>query len=339
MDAGTLATLGWLSKAVTVAAELGFADILGDEALTAAKIAGLSGANPDAAQFLMQWLASVGVFQCDSEGNFSNNALSDPLRSNHPQSIRHLCMLMGGMYYDAWGGLTHTVLTGKPAFSHVFGDSVFPYKETHPEQAMTYDRAMEDMARPVGAALLECFDLSAIRVVVDVGGGSGTMLRRLLAPHEQLRGICADRADVCRRAAAEPESLADREIAGRLSFEPIDFFTTVPANGDLYILKNVLYDWNDDSRLRILESIRQAMRQTAALDDRPGSAQPRLLVIEPLIDPARSLFQMVICEEGTRGLDESGMRSLLQRAKYDIASVKYLPTQHTVYECVVADHR
>jgi hypothetical protein len=335
MDVTTLASLNSFSQCIAVSAELGLADILGDASLPSAKVAELAGANPDAVRFLLEWLVSAGVFQCDDAGKFSNNALSEPLRSDHPQSRRHICMLFGGMYYQAWGALRHTVLTGKPGFNHALGDNVFRFKESHPEEARVYDLAMEDLARPVSQALLECFDMSAHRVVVDVGGGGGALLRGILGPHEQLRGICADRPEVCGRGAAELERMPNREIAERLSFEAADFFTAVPAGGDLYILKNVLFDWNNDSRRRILETIGRAMRQTAARDARE---QPRLLVIEPFTEAPHSLFQMVICEEGTRRLDEDGMNSLLRSASFNIVSVKQLPTQHTVYECLPCLH-
>ena len=82
--------------------------------------------------------------------------------------------------------------------------------------------------------------------------------------------ILPDWPDVCDRARRDIEP----ELVGRLTYEPGDFVKSVPTGADLYIVKNVLHNWNDDSSIAILRTIATAMRsQTTA----------RLLVIEPVV--------------------------------------------------------
>jgi hypothetical protein len=170
-----------------------------------------------------------------------------------------------------------------------------------------------------------------VTTLVDVGGGRGTLVKAVLQAHPHLRGICVDRADVCARAAADLLA-GDPALAGRLSFVPGDFFGAVPPGADLYLLKNVLHNWNDDSAVAILMTIREAMSA-------PGA---RLLLIEPLAEEGTpsayeamdDLLQMVICQEGTTARSAGQFRTLLRRAGFDQESVAALPTGHSVVSAV-----
>jgi C-methyltransferase len=337
---GKLAIAGWFSRSLAVAARLGIADIVGDGFLPHEEIARRTGSDPDVLLRLLRALAFCGVVRRDENGHFGITEQFAQLRTDHPLSLRHVCMLFAETYDDAFGALLHTVQTGKSGFQQVFGMSLFEHLENNPEAARVFDLAMVELARPVAVTLLRCQDFSAAGTIVDVGGGGGAMLRGILAAHPHLKGISVDRASVCERARANLANSPDRGLAPRLSFEPADFFDRVPTGGDVYLLKNVLHDWTFDSGTRILRTIATAMTQTArALT--PNAPRPRLLVIEPPItedfDAARDLFQMVACEEGMHGLDVDGMRTLLAAGGFDVRDIQGLPTGHNVYECTVHD--
>jgi hypothetical protein len=70
-------------------------------------------------------------------------------------------------------------------------------------------------------------------------------------------------------------------VAGRCELVPGDFFSSVPAGADAYLLSRVLHDWTDDAR-RLLATCRSAMG--------PGS---RLLVVEALL-PERARDQPAV---------------------------------------------
>ena len=319
---------GWLNKAIAVAARLGVADIVEDGPKTCEEIAAATNANRDVLLRLLRLLASHDVFEQCADGRFKNSALSETLRTGHELSIRHFYMLAGEEYYDAWAGLLHSVKTGEPAFPHVFGGSIYDHMDKNPEAARVYDLAMRDLARPVGFLLARRHDFTKAETIVDIGGGRGEMLSQILAVHKHASGICIDRADVCARAERD----VDPTLAGRLRFAPGDFFEAVPAGGDIYILKNVLHNWNDESALRILRSVSKAIAADRAA---------RLLVIEPLVEPdstsrrglMNALFQIVICEEGTRERTAADLGALLNRAGFEVVSTQILPTGHSVVEC------
>ncbi|PZG22228.1 methyltransferase [Nonomuraea aridisoli] len=118
--------------------------------------------------------------------------------------------------------------------------------------------------------LLTAIDTTGISLVVDVGGGSGALVRGLLAAHPELRGISLDLAHATPGAqeAGDKDGLGDRftAVTG-------DFFDSVPA-ADLYLLKTILHDWDDEDCVKILRNCRASAR--------PGA---RALVVENIIGP------------------------------------------------------
>lgn len=329
MELIQMAGAAWLSKSIAVAARLGVADILESGPKSCEEIAAAADCHDESLQRMMRVLATFGVFAATEDGRFGNSPVSEQLRTAHPMSMRYFCMLSGEEYYDAWGGLLHTMKTGESAFPKVFGGSVYDLMDRNPETARVYDHAMQDLARPVGMLLARDYDFRNLRKVVDVGGGSGIVTRQVLKFHPHLEGVVLDREDVCTRAAAS----VNGEFKGRLTFQSGDFFAEVPADGDLYILKNVLHNWNEEHCARILGSIRRAMQPEA-----------KLLVIEPLVEPEdvsprklmNALFQIVICQDGTRDRTQAEMRTMLAGSGFDVTNIKVLPTGHAVVEATPA---
>lgn len=324
----------WLSKSVAVAARLSIADELKQGPLSLKQLAERTGTHAASLLRLLRLLRTFQIFQITDDGQISNSPASEPLRSDHPLSMRHYCMLAGEEYYDGWGGLLHTVRTGEPGFAHVFGSSIYDYLDRHPDSAQVYDHAMRDLSRPVGAALANEYGhrFGKARKIVDVGGGSGVVTSQLVRAYPNLRGTVIDREEVCRRAS---EGM-DADLCDRLSYRPGDFFAAVPADGDIYILKNVLHNWNEEYCTRILDTLARAMRESG----HDATEPVRLLVIEPLVEPQEdsprlvfnALLQIVICQEGTRDRTSSEMRELLQRSGLRVEGSRRLSTGHTVME-------
>ena len=70
-------------------------------------------------------------------------------------------------------------------------------------------------------------------------------------------------------------------MGARAHGEPADFFTLVPPGGDIYLLSNVLHDWDDAPATLILRTVHTAMRPEA-----------HLLVVENVLDaPGRTAPQ------------------------------------------------
>ncbi|MEU1425368.1 methyltransferase [Kitasatospora sp. NPDC005751] len=323
------------SATVGAAARLGVADALADGPATAAELAKAVDADRDALVSLMTALAALGIFARDEDGRYTNSPQSELLRTDHPDSMRHLTALLCGLYAQAAaGGLAEAVRTGTSVMPHAFGVPLYEYLEKDPETARIFDLAMQDWARPIGKILAEHVPFEDVRTVIDVGGGNGTLLKAILTAHPHLKGVCVDRPDTCRRAEAELRASGDADLAGRLTYRPADILREVPEGGDLYILKNVLHDWSSESGIQILGNIRRAMSAGA-------DGSPTLLVIDPLAEhdsgaAFRNVIKMIVGEPNTRERTEADMRREAAAAGLQVVSLTPCPADLTVTTCTLA---
>lgn len=329
-----LACGGWIAAATAAIARVGVADLLAGGPRTVASLAAASQTHAPTLERVLDLLAGIGLFERRADGSFANNAESELLRADHARSIRQFVMLAAGPYQAAFAGILTTLRSGDSAAPAAFGGSLYRFLESDPDAADVYDRAMEDLARPVAALLARDLDLAGARHVVDVGGGRGTIVKALLAAHAGLRGTCIDRPDVCARAAAQLAADAPA-LVGRLDFVAADFFAGVPAGADLYLLKNVLHNWNDRSAAAILS------RVATAMGDRPGA---RLAVIEPLpqtgtmttYEQMDDLLQRVVCEGGSRARSPDELTALLASAGLRVIHSQTLDSGHSVVQATCA---
>ena len=315
MNPAYLASGGWIAAAVGAAATLGIADLVDAQPRTARELADATGTSEAILTKVLRVLTNVGLFAEDADGRFSNTADSAMLKTDHPQSMRYFCQLAAGDYQRIMQALPYALRTGEPASHPVLGHSLYEYLDRDAAAAEIYDRAMEDLSRSVGVSFAELRDYSRARLVVDVGGGRGTVVKEIVRRHAHVRGICADRGTVCRRAAEQLQR-DEPELAKRLTFVPTDFFAGVPGGGDIYILKNVIHNWNDKSCVRILRCIADAMAPT------PGA---RVSVMEPvqmtgLYAAADGLVKAVLGEKGMPHRDEAELRGLIHAAGLRVVS-------------------
>ncbi|GAA3881518.1 methyltransferase [Streptomyces sedi] len=314
---------GQFVKALAEAVRLGLPDLAGDDFVPVADLAAATGTRRDVLDTLLRTLALAGAFEPDAAGGYRLAGAFAPLRADHPRSLRNMCVLMAGPYTDAFNGLGRTLTSGESGFARVHGTDLYPYLTERPETAAVFDAAMAELCRPTAHALAGTYDFGEVRRVVDVGGGDGTLLDALLTHAPWLEGVCLDRPTVCERAAARPHL-----AGGRLAFRPADVFAEVTADGDRFLLKNVLHDWSPELRLRLLENVR------AALDRTEGA---RLLVLEPLFEgeegAAHALAQMVVCHDGSRPFTAEDLVALLAHAGLTVLRAERLSSGHHLFEC------
>jgi len=241
---------------VALAARLGIADLLSDGPLTSDQLADATGSNPDALYRVLRVLAVRGIFAELPERRFATTPISDLLRTQHPASRRELAVFDAGPWYRAYGALSHTVATGETAFRHVHGMSLFEYLANHPDEARMFDRRMTNFSSAEIPQIVEAYDFSRARTVVDVGGGEGRLLSAILRAYPALRGIVFDQPHVVDGAE---NGLREGRVADRCTTVGGNFFESVPAAADLYLLKWIIHDWEDDDAVKILANCARAM--------------------------------------------------------------------------------
>lgn len=236
---------------VHAAAELGLPDLLAPRPQTADELAAATGANRNALHRLLRALVALEVLAQDGD-RFQLTPMGEELRESR---LGGAARFFGREpVWGTWGALKHSVLTGERAFDHVHGMRNWEYYKSHPEAAARFDGAMRAMTSGISPAVAGAYDFSRFRVVVDVGGGDGTLLAEILRAHPGVRGILFDRPDVVARA----QQPALEKIGG-------NFMEKVPEGGDAYLMKSIIHDWDDAEALQILRRCREAMRDDATL--------------------------------------------------------------------------
>jgi SAM-dependent methyltransferase len=147
----------------------------------------------------------------------------------------------------------------------------FEYMSEHPERHSFYDACMESVHGRETEPMLDAYDFSACRTVVDIGGGNGSTLAGILKRHPAIQGILFDLPAVAQRTRS---ALSGSSLADRMRIEGGDFFSAVPAGADAYLLRHILHDWEDPEAVAILRQCREAMA--------PGG---KILVVEMVIPP------------------------------------------------------
>lgn len=266
----------WTSQCLYVAAKLELPDQLFDGPKTAEQLAHAAGVHAPSLYRLLRALASLGVFAEDEQHRFRLTPLAEPLRKNVPGSQWAWAVMMGDEHYACWGRLFDTVRTGELAFDKLYGSPVFDYLSQHPDKAAIFDEAMVSIHGPETAAMLDAYDFAGIRTLADVGGGNGSLLTVVLKRHPRLNGLLYDLPGVIERAR---QNLGAAGVADRCQTAAGNFFESVPAGADAYLMRHIIHDWTDEQCQTILRNIRQVI-------PRDG----RLLVVEFVIPPGNEPF-------------------------------------------------
>lgn len=307
----------WISKALSVAAELGVADHLREGPRASDDLATTCGVRAAPLYRLLRALASVGVFREEEGGRFALTPLAELLCSDAPGSMRALARMYGSEQFRAWAGLEDSIRTGEPGFGQVFGTSYFDYLESHPPSGEVFNEAMTGWTTQLADAVATAYDFSGSRQVVDVGGGLGVLLSTILRANPTMEGVLFELP----RVAADAKPFLEKAgIADRCTTVGGDFFESVPDGGDTYVLAQILHDWDDDHCGVILGSCRQAIHSDG-----------RLLVVEQVVPPPNEpslgkwldLHMLVLL--GGQERTESEYRSLLAAAGFELTRV--IPTQ------------
>ena len=293
------------TKALGIVADLRVADALATGPRNVKEIAETVDADPDTLRRLLRALASDGVFAEEEPGVFRNTDASELLRRDGNRGGRW------PEFAHLWGFSCYAAIAELDAqkrdvpFQRAFGTDFWSWLAANPEERLNFDRAMEG-GRAELSERLAVLEWRGDETVVDIGGGSGTLLRELLDRRPGLRGIVFDL----------PETDRDQEQLGQeITFAAGNFFESVPR-GDAYVLSKILHDWGDERASAILQTIRAAAPKGA-----------RLLVTETVIPPGNEpqgakWLDLLMLVLGGRERTEPDWRPLLEGAGFHIDQIE-----------------
>lgn len=307
-----LATIAAVSRCLHAVAQHGVADALDPHGTTVDALADRLGLDTDALARVLRALAAYGVFEVDLP-EVRHTEASLLLRADHPMSMGAFAHMMGlPMSWDALSELPTTLETGRAGIFGLDPDGLFSYLRDHPEQAAVFDHAMTAKSQADIPLILDAYDFSAHGTVADVGGGRGHFLHALVQRHPGIDATLVELPGVVERLAGESTVDGVRLLAA-------DFFTdTLPA-ADVYVLMEIIHDWDDTDAVRILANI-----QRSAPDDGTVVIIEAVLDDQRVRDPARTLDIVMLALTGGRERTPAEYSSLLERGGFQLERV--LPT-------------
>ena len=296
---------------VWIAATLRLPDHVEAGATRVEALADRAGADRDALERLLRYLVAQGVF-AENEGVYSNTEVSRLLLDEAGWRPWLDLDDAPGIWTEAWSKLLEAVRTGTPGRD----EDWYEREMVRTGRAESFDALMASQAKANAEEIAEAYDWSSVEPVVDVGGGTGTLLQTLLAAHPQLRGTLFDLPRVVK--AAPPAERLDK-VAGSFFEDPL-------PRGDVYVLSQILHGFPDDAAGRILSRCLEA-----------GGNDARILLVEEVISERptarEASFDLLMFTLGgghQRTLDE--LRRLSESVGLGVQSSQPLSTGNSLVE-------
>jgi hypothetical protein len=313
----------WVSQSLYAAAKLKLADLLAGGPRPAEELAAATETDPPSLYRLLRALSSVGVF-AEEDGRFKLTPLAECLRSDRPGTQWALAVMIGEEHFRTWGDILYSLRTGQPAFDHIYGKPPFEYLAEHPEAARVFDAAMTAVHGRETPAMLDAYDFSGYKTLVDVGGGNGSLLTAVLQRTPNLKGVLYDLPHVIERARA---NLAAAGLDKRCTAVPGSFFESVPQGYDAYLMRHIIHDWDDGKALTILRNVREAI-----------APDGKLLLVEGVIPPGNEeswtkfLDLNMLLIPGGKERTEAEYRQLYADAGFRLTRIVPTTTEISVLE-------
>jgi hypothetical protein len=314
----------WITQTLYVAAELGVADILGNGPATVKELSLAVEAKEDNLSRIMRALCAAGIFSNDEQGRYTLTPIGELLRSDIPDSKRAYARMAGAEFYSSWEGLLESVKTEKQAFNARYGKNFFEYMAEKPDRWAIYDEAMNSIHGPETTPMIEAYNFSCFSTVIDVGGGNGLTLAAILERFSNLKGILHELPDVAGRAR---DLFAKRGLSDKVIVSTGNFFDSVPAGGDIYLLRHVIHDWQDEDAVKILSNCSKQMNQAG-----------KVLVVETVVPDDNApgfvkwldLMMMVV---GGRERTKAEFEKLLSAAGLRLSKIIPTSCEVSILEC------
>jgi hypothetical protein len=282
-----------------VALESGVLDLLNKSSMYVTEVIEMSKFDEDCGSRFLRALAALKFIKIEDELCELDEAglalISSPLH------LRERALLVAREYIGSWLHLPGALRSGKSGFEHYRASTldavrdIWAHRENDAALGAAFNTVMRSNVNWVLKAVSD-FPFDQYHSVVDVGGGDGTILKELLKRFPLLEGTVFDRSWVLESVESEP----------RFKVTVGDFFRSNMlqdvAHCDLFMLCNVLHDWDDVHAREILRAVFSACIE---------KNRPRILVVERIlgdklepVDALRDLHMMAVTGGKQRSLTD-----------------------------------
>lgn len=238
------------------------------------------GARPPAAALdrLLEACVSLGLLE-KRGAEFVNTALADEyLKSSSPHTLAGYIRYSNQALYPMWAHLEDAVVEG----THRWAGSANLFENFFKTESAKRDflLGMHGFGMLSSPKMVEAFDLSRFRKLVDLGGATGHLAKAAKDRYPNLEVAVFDLPEVA--------EIVDGVMAG-------DFFSDELPEADLYALGRIVHDWSEQKIHKLLAKVLRKLPQNGAL-----------LLAEKLLDENRAgpvaahmqSLNMLVCTEG-----------------------------------------
>ncbi|MEQ1871696.1 MAG: methyltransferase [Vicinamibacterales bacterium] len=244
----------------------------------------------------LRTLQAIGLVVELSPGNYTGTPMAELLRSDGG-ALYGQALMAGTDYYQAWSELDHALITGTSAFARVYGGTLWQHFATQPSSAASFARTMGWNSGRVLQEVLNLYNFPDSGLVLDLGAGDGTLIAGILRVKKHLRGMALEQPPM---VPFTRQTIVEQGLSERCEVVAGDLLQPGLPPADIYLLKSVLHNWDDQTALAILRNCRDAMKPNG-----------RLLLVErgmdasdPIGSGLRDLTMLVLFGARDRTVDE-----------------------------------
>lgn len=304
-----------ISRGLYVIAELNIADQLINGPKTAEQIAQNLNINSEATFRLLRMLSAHGIFKFESDSTFALNEISELLTTKHPKSLHGFLLHEDESRWQAYGALSYTLKTGKPSFNYLFNEGYFDYISRDKKRSEQFDKGMANVTEEESKFIANNIDFSKYSHIVDVGGGVGGLLAAILNKYPSHATLY----ELPHLAPSAENYLKEKNLASKVQVATGSFLDSVISGGDLYILKRIMHDWNDETCVKILKNCHNAMKDNS-----------HLIIFDCIIpdgnsyDISKDIDIIMMTIFGGKERTKKDFESLLNAAGFKLVEVKHV---------------
>lgn len=249
---------------VKVVAELGIADLLKNKTLHIAELAKATQTNETALYRLLRNLTCLGVFKELPNRYFETNRYGRTLETDKEEGLLTFVNFVGAKWHhEQWPHLKNSIENNQDLYQNLYNKSYYEWYDENPEKATVFNEGMIGLSaisdRPIAAA----YNFKAHTSILDIAGGEGGQLGTILGAYPHLKGGLFELPSVINSIDNYPQLSACK---ARVSLIEGDFFKSkFPDDYDIYFMKSIIHNWNDEQAIQILTHVRKAMHHKAKL--------------------------------------------------------------------------
>ena len=304
----------WKSQTIYVAVKLGLFEKISKEGIKLQDLTDELEIDKEGLQRLVRALCSLDLLKVQNEKIFITKK-GEFLREDNEFTLAAAALMWNEEHYNAWSKAAVAVKNSSEVFSSIYEYSFFTWLEKNNDKAELYQKAISTYAKKDYFKIPKIHDFSKHKKILDVGGGSGFLLKYMLEEYPEIRGILLDTRKSIELAQNEVLKLYNE----RCSFISVDFFKKVPKEADAIFLCRILHDWDDGMASIILRNCYEALEENQHL------YIVELVLPDDINNPLGALLNLsMLTITGGKERTKNEFNNLLDKNGFEIQKIKEL---------------